>query len=51
MNSRELNSFINGKRAFISQNVIVDTSNVLTIPKGDYRYLNERISEDVNMNN
>ena len=42
----------NGKRAFISQrNDDLDTSNFLTIPKGDYRYLNEPISEDVNMNN
>ena len=29
----------------------MDTSNFLTIPKGDYRYINEPISEDVNMNN
>ena len=29
----------------------LDTSNFLTIPKGDYRYINEPISENVNMNN
>ena len=57
------NSPINGKRAFISQHIDdLDTSNFLTIPKGDYRYVNETdfqsynalrlpISEDVNMNN
>ena len=43
---------MNGKRAFISQpNSELDTSNFLTIPKSDYRYLNEPISENVNMNN
>ena len=43
---------VNGKRAFISQsNNDLNTSNFLTIPKGDYRYLNEPISNDVNMNN
>ena len=47
-----LTSFMNGKRAFISDNPDeLDTSNFLTIPKGDYRYINEPISEDVNMNN
>ena len=41
MNNSGLNSFMNGKRAFISQhNDDLDTSNFLTIPKGDYRYLN-----------
>ena len=46
------NSPMNGKRAFISQrNDDLDTSNFLTIPKGNYSYLNEPISEDVNMNN
>ena len=43
---------VNGKRAFISQrNNDLDTSNFLTIPKGEYRYLNKPISEVVNMNN
>ena len=43
---------MNGKRAFISQRFDeLDTSNFLTIPKGDYRYINEPISENVNMNN
>ena len=43
---------MNGKRAFISQrNNDLDTSNCLTISKGYYRYLNEPISDDVNMNN
>ena len=43
---------MNGKRAFISERPDkLDTSNFLTIPKGDYRYINEPISEDVNMNN
>ena len=47
-----LANLVNGKRAFISQrNNDLDTSNFLTIPKGDYRYLNEPISDDVNMNN
>ena len=46
------NSLMNGKRAFISQrNDDLDTSNFVTIPKGDYRYLNKPIFEDVNMNN
>ena len=52
MNNSGLNSSMNGKRAFIFQrNDYLDTSNFLTIPKGDNRYLNEPISEDVNMNN
>ena len=43
---------MNGKRAFISERPDgLKTSNFLTIPKGDYRYINEPISEDVNMNN
>ena len=43
---------MNGKRAFISERPDeLDTSNFLTIPKGDNRYINEPISEDVNMNN
>ena len=43
---------MNGKRAFISERPDeLDTSNFLTIPKGDYRYINEPMSEDVNMNN
>ena len=43
---------MNGKRAFISKRPDeLDTSNFLTIPKGDYRYINEPISEDVNLNN
>ena len=43
---------MNRKRAFISKrNDDLDTSNFLTIPKGDYLYLNEPISDDVNMNN
>ena len=43
---------MNGKRAFISERPDeLDTSNFLTIPKGDYRYINEPISENVNMNN
>ena len=43
---------MNGKLAFIFQcNDDLDTSNFLTIPKGDYRYLNTSISEDVNINN
>ena len=47
-----LTSPMNGKRAFISERPDkLDTSNFLTIPKGDYRYLNESISDDVNMNN
>ena len=36
---------MNGKRAFIFQLPDeLDTSNFLTIPKGDYRYINEPIS-------
>ena len=43
---------MNGKRAFSFQrNNDLDTSKFLTIPKSDYRYLNEPISENVNMNN
>ena len=43
---------MNGKRAFISERPNeLDTSNFLTIPKGEYRYINEPISENVNMNN
>ena len=43
---------MNGKRSFIFQrNDDLDTSNFLTIPKGDYRYLNEPITDDVNVNN
>ena len=43
---------MNGKRAFISKRLDeLDTSFFLTIPKGDYRYINEPISDDVNMNN
>ena len=43
---------MNGKRAFISERPDeLDTSNFLTIPKSDYRYINEPISEDINMNN
>ena len=43
---------MNGKRAFISERPDeLETSNFLTIPKCDYRYINEPISEDVNMNN
>ena len=43
---------MNGKRAFIFQRPDeLDTSNFLTIPKGDYRYINEKISENVNINN
>ena len=43
---------MNCKRAFISDNPDeLDTSNFLTIPKGDYRYINEPISKDVNLNN
>ena len=39
-------------RGFISEHPNeLDTSNFLTIPKGDYRYINEPISENVNMNN
>ena len=43
---------MNGKQAFISERIDeLDTSNFLTIPKGDYQYINNPISEDVNMNN
>ena len=43
---------MNGKRAFIFERPDeLDTSNFLTILKGDYRYINQPISEDVNMNN
>ena len=46
-----LTSSMNGKRAFISERPDeLDTSN-LTIPNGDYRYIYEPISEDVNMTN
>ena len=39
-------------RIFISQRPDkLDTSNFLTISKGDNRYINEPISENVNMNN
>ena len=52
MNNSGLNSLMNGKRVFISQrNNDLNASNFLTIPKVDYRYLNEPISEVVNMNN
>ena len=52
MNNSGLNSPMNGKRAFIyHRNDDLDTSNFLTIPKADYRYINKPISEDVNMNN
>ena len=43
---------MNGKRAFIFERPDeLDTSNFFTIPKCDYRYINEPIYEDVNMNN
>ena len=43
---------MNGKRAFISERPDeLDTSNFLTIAKGDYRYINKPISEDANMIN
>ena len=52
MKTSGLGNLLNGKRAFISERPDeLDTSNFLTIPKGDYRYINEPISEDVNMNN
>ena len=39
-------------RGFLSQRPDeLDTSNFLTIPKGDHRYINEPISENENMNN
>ena len=42
---------MNGYRAFITQRPDeLDTSNLLTIPKDDYQYINEQISENVNMN-
>ena len=42
---------MNGKRAFISERPNeFDTSNFFTILKGDYRYINEPISKDFNMN-
>ena len=52
MNTSGLANVVNGKQAFISQrNDHFYISNFLTIPKGDYRYLNEPLSENVNMNN
>ena len=43
---------MNNKRALISERPDeLDTSNFLTILKGDYRYINEPKSEEVNMNN
>ena len=43
---------MNGKRAFISERPDeLDISHFLTIPKGDYRLINEPISEDVHMIN
>ena len=52
MKTSGLGNVVNGKRAFISERPDdMDTSNFFTIPKGDYRYINEPISEDVNMNN
>ena len=52
MKTSGLGNIVNGKRAFISERFDeLDTSNFLTILKGDYRYINEPISEDVNMNN
>ena len=52
MKTSGLGNVVNGKRTFISERPDeLDTSNFLTIPKGDYRYINEPISEDVNMNN
>ena len=43
---------MNGKRAFISQRPDeLYTSNFLTIPKGNYWYINDPISEFVTMNN
>ena len=51
MNNNGLNSPINGKRAFISKrNDDLNTNNFLIIPKVDYQYINEPISEDINMN-
>ena len=50
--NKQSDSSMNGKRALLSQrNDDLDISNFLTIPNGDYRYINEPISEDVNMNN
>ena len=43
---------MNGMREFIfGYPDELDISNLLTIPKGYYRYINEHISEDVNINN
>ena len=43
---------MNTKRVFISEYPDeLDTSILFTISKGDYRYINEPISENVNMNN
>ena len=43
---------MNSKRAFISELPDkLDTSNFHKIPKDDYRYINELISEDFNINN
>ena len=42
---------MNGKRTFVFKCPDeLDISNLLTIPKYNYRYINELISEDVNMN-
>ena len=52
MKTSGVGNVVNGKQAFISEGPDeLDTSNFFTIPKGDYRYINEPISEDVNMNN
>ena len=52
MKTSVIGNVVNGKRAFISESSDdLDTSNFLTIPKGNYRYINEPISEDVDMNN
>ena len=43
---------MDGKRAFITEHTDdIDKSNFLTIPKGDYKYINKPISENGNMNN
>ena len=43
---------MNGKRAFISERPDeLATSNFLKIPKHDYRYINDPISENDIMNN
>ena len=43
---------MNRKRSFISKRIDeLDISNLLTIPKGNYRYINIPISKNVNMNN